>query len=164
MPVKDFELGVECSRVLFRLGRGGPAPRRHRLRARAPGRVRRRAHAVSRRRDDGRESVGLRPGRERHARSAVSTHGAGSWNRVRYRREGRGRSELHAGGARAGGGVSGKEQGVTRRHVAQDRKSTRLNSSHSQISYAVFCLKKKKNNLRTYWTSHVMSLTRIAHY
>src|SRR5688572_30926592 len=29
----------------------------------------------------------------------------------------------------------------------QDRKSTRLNSSHSQISYAVFCLKKKKNLL-----------------
>src|SRR2546427_3520100 len=28
-----------------------------------------------------------------------------------------------------------------------DRKSTRLNSSHSQISYAVFCLKKKKNNI-----------------
>src|SRR2546430_11999164 len=28
-----------------------------------------------------------------------------------------------------------------------DRKSTRLNSSHSQISYAVFCLKKKKNEL-----------------
>src|SRR2546430_5490462 len=29
-------------------------------------------------------------------------------------------------------------------HVLRDRKSTRLNSSHSQISYAVFCLKKKK--------------------
>src|SRR2546430_17669183 len=29
-----------------------------------------------------------------------------------------------------------------------DRKSTRLNSSHSQISYAVFCLKKKKNNIQ----------------
>src|SRR5688572_31845996 len=29
---------------------------------------------------------------------------------------------------------------------ASDRKSTRLNSSHSQISYAVFCLKKKKHN------------------
>src|SRR5438270_1565246 len=29
-------------------------------------------------------------------------------------------------------------------HVVRDRKSTRLNSSHSQISYAVFCLKKKK--------------------
>src|SRR2546430_7568290 len=28
--------------------------------------------------------------------------------------------------------------------LARDRKSTRLNSSHSQISYAVFCLKKKK--------------------
>src|SRR2546430_2843288 len=28
--------------------------------------------------------------------------------------------------------------------MPQDRKSTRLNSSHSQISYAVFCLKKKK--------------------
>src|SRR5688572_32093023 len=32
-----------------------------------------------------------------------------------------------------------------RRHGV-DRKSTRLNSSHSQISYAVFCLKKKKKN------------------
>src|SRR2546427_1337670 len=30
-----------------------------------------------------------------------------------------------------------------------DRKSTRLNSSHSQISYAVFCLKKKKNKPKT---------------
>src|SRR2546427_8482723 len=28
-------------------------------------------------------------------------------------------------------------------HAMEDRKSTRLNSSHSQISYAVFCLKKK---------------------
>src|SRR5688572_32466145 len=32
-------------------------------------------------------------------------------------------------------------------HFAVDRKSTRLNSSHSQISYAVFCLKKKKKQL-----------------
>src|SRR3712207_7014326 len=32
-----------------------------------------------------------------------------------------------------------------RRAVAQDRKSTRLNSSHANISYAVFCLKKKTN-------------------
>src|SRR2546426_11390628 len=30
-------------------------------------------------------------------------------------------------------------------HTYQDRKSTRLNSSHLVISYAVFCLKKKKN-------------------
>src|SRR5688572_31467443 len=31
---------------------------------------------------------------------------------------------------------------------SSDRKSTRLNSSHSQISYAVFCLKKKKNKIQ----------------
>src|SRR2546430_4767972 len=34
----------------------------------------------------------------------------------------------------------------TRHFPVEDRKSTRLNSSHSQISYAVFCLKKKKTN------------------
>src|SRR3989440_12977782 len=33
------------------------------------------------------------------------------------------------------------------RHPQIDRKSTRLNSSHDQISYAVFCLKKKKNGV-----------------
>src|SRR2546430_3841754 len=37
--------------------------------------------------------------------------------------------------------ASGPRVGITR---SVDRKSTRLNSSHSQISYAVFCLKKKK--------------------
>src|SRR2546427_6840003 len=48
----------------------------------------------------------------------------------------RARAPLAPGGARA---------------RARDRKSTRLNSSHSQISYAVFCLKKKKKKktLRT---------------
>src|SRR5688572_31373316 len=35
-----------------------------------------------------------------------------------------------------------------------DRKSTRLNSSHSQISYAVFCLKKKKKKKNTYNKEH----------
>src|SRR2546430_6889116 len=45
------------------------------------------------------------------------------------------RKTLHA--ARSSRSASGAEP-------AQDRKSTRLNSSHSQISYAVFCLKKKK--------------------
>src|SRR5688572_32576667 len=34
-------------------------------------------------------------------------------------------------------------RGEDRRKLLKDRKSTRLNSSHSQISYAVFCLKKK---------------------
>src|SRR2546430_3866476 len=33
--------------------------------------------------------------------------------------------------------------------IEQDRKSTRLNSSHSQISYAVFCLKKKRHTRST---------------
>src|SRR5688572_32637784 len=37
---------------------------------------------------------------------------------------------------------------------ATDRKSTRLNSSHSQISYAVFCLKKKKHGRRAPHARH----------
>src|SRR3712207_7382515 len=40
--------------------------------------------------------------------------------------------------------ASGTTKEVGRRG-ARDRKSTRLNSSHANISYAVFCLKKKKN-------------------
>src|SRR2546427_9046403 len=41
---------------------------------------------------------------------------------------------------------------------SSDRKSTRLNSSHSQISYAVFCLKKKKKKKITKYkvTKHTM--------
>src|SRR5438309_6093775 len=41
-------------------------------------------------------------------------------------------------------------RGGRRRRAAgsRDRKSTRLNSSHSSISYAVFCLKKKKKNTK----------------
>src|SRR5690554_1454185 len=35
-------------------------------------------------------------------------------------------------------------------HGGGDRKSTRLNSSHVRISYAVFCLKKKNKNLQTH--------------
>src|SRR3712207_7357779 len=35
------------------------------------------------------------------------------------------------------------------RDIGKDRKSTRLNSSHANISYAVFCLKKKKKNNKT---------------
>src|SRR5205085_10058396 len=36
-----------------------------------------------------------------------------------------------------------------------DRKSTRLNSSHSQISYAVFCLKKKIEDLRSHFSKQM---------
>src|SRR3712207_7386045 len=42
----------------------------------------------------------------------------------------------------------GRSVAARRRHIGfvpQDRKSTRLNSSHANISYAVFCLKKKKH-------------------
>src|SRR2546430_10243496 len=51
--------------------------------------------------------------------------------------------------ARGGFGVLKGDQGAVVageqvRASYEDRKSTRLNSSHSQISYAVFCLKKKK--------------------
>src|SRR5256886_7919672 len=41
-------------------------------------------------------------------------------------------------------------KGGWRGAAAEDRKSTRLNSSHSQISYAVFCLKKKTENNNRY--------------
>src|SRR2546430_9725470 len=42
-------------------------------------------------------------------------------------------------------GVAHQQEDIATQIVAADRKSTRLNSSHSQISYAVFCLKKKKS-------------------
>src|SRR5438309_5284728 len=48
------------------------------------------------------------------------------------------------GTGRAGGGEG----------AGRDRKSTRLNSSHSSISYAVFCLKKKKNHETTQHQRH----------
>src|SRR5256885_10044299 len=41
-----------------------------------------------------------------------------------------------------------------RKEIRQDRKSTRLNSSHLVISYAVFCLKKKKKNI-TFTPTHM---------
>src|SRR3712207_8155544 len=39
---------------------------------------------------------------------------------------------------------------LTNNFFGADRKSTRLNSSHANISYAVFCLKKKKNTYNNY--------------
>src|SRR2546427_2118758 len=46
---------------------------------------------------------------------------------------------------------------------AQDRKSTRLNSSHSQISYAVFCLKKKKTKQQLQADTRRVPLQRRQH-
>src|SRR2546422_11193819 len=54
---------------------------------------------------------------------------------------------LHAGDGASKHGVVSVEMGrgaVADEELAADRKSTRLNSSHGYISYAVFCLKKKK--------------------
>src|SRR5215469_18296920 len=45
-------------------------------------------------------------------------------------------------------GYPGSSPKDTTRTPGRDRKSTRLNSSHVEISYAVFCLKKKKNQSR----------------
>src|SRR5258707_8372714 len=53
-------------------------------------------------------------------------------------------------------------QGIKRQALAHqgDRKSTRLNSSHANISYAVFCLKKKKKKKKT---NHIYSRIREKH-
>src|SRR5439155_26619307 len=74
---------------------------------------------------------------------ALPISGSGSCPRIGKRRESvvatRARCKVSGHhGCRLGGGGSG---GV--RRGARDRKSTRLNSSHVAISYAVFCLKKK---------------------
>src|SRR5688572_32761663 len=51
---------------------------------------------------------------------------------------------------------------ASERRSCVDRKSTRLNSSHSQISYAVFCLKKKKKNtITSFQYSHPISENNI---
>src|SRR2546430_11042675 len=64
-----------------------------------------------------------------------------SGRHVRQRRD---RARREPAGRRAAAGRAAHRRGQQVR--VGDRKSTRLNSSHSQISYAVFCLKKKKNN------------------
>src|SRR3712207_7571227 len=50
---------------------------------------------------------------------------------------------------------------ATTAHGGLDRKSTRLNSSHANISYAVFCLKKKKqtNHIDLHTRSNLLELT-----
>src|SRR3712207_7700637 len=53
----------------------------------------------------------------------------------------RGVGVRRVGGARAGD----QRRGAAAQRGRRDRKSTRLNSSHANISYAVFCLKKKKS-------------------
>src|SRR5947208_4184903 len=50
---------------------------------------------------------------------------------------------------------AGRAQRSIDSRVVGDRKSTRLNSSHQIISYAVFCLKKKKNNTKDKRKTHI---------
>src|SRR2546427_11386848 len=87
-------------------------------------------------------------GREQvHAFRGRSEAEGGQYSRVRW-------DDDAAYAERVGERASEQRSGTPERHQrhspgveaarhAQDRKSTRLNSSHSQISYAVFCLKKK---------------------
>src|SRR3712207_7282065 len=56
-------------------------------------------------------------------------------------------ADLRRGGAAARGAAHHVRAARSRAGADQDRKSTRLNSSHANISYAVFCLKKKKMNI-----------------
>src|SRR3712207_7348090 len=67
---------------------------------------------------------------------------------------------------RVGGeGVEGTAAARQRRvePALEDRKSTRLNSSHANISYAVFCLKKKKNlNHNQHTTTHLTTLRTLS--
>src|SRR3712207_7613428 len=53
-------------------------------------------------------------------------------------------------GSRTGSGSRRQMRGREALIVVQDRKSTRLNSSHANISYAVFCLKKKQLHVASY--------------
>src|SRR3712207_7282331 len=59
------------------------------------------------------------------------------------------RSVLVIAGVWVGDAFSRTQRGGAGSYRAVDRKSTRLNSSHANISYAVFCLKKKKNHTDT---------------
>src|SRR5437879_11152731 len=70
--------------------------------------------------------------------------GEGGDHGARAGGQGRGLARRRDPGGRRGPGVD--DEG--RAGVGGDRKSTRLNSSHRCISYAVFCLKKKKNKTR----------------
>src|SRR3712207_8767805 len=72
-------------------------------------------------------------------RSGGSTTARGAGREDEGRRGHRGAGALEDGQGRRGGGRLGRGVGCR----PEDRKSTRLNSSHANISYAVFCLKKK---------------------
>src|SRR3712207_7055370 len=57
---------------------------------------------------------------------------------------------------------AGSEHPRSRRGLVQDRKSTRLNSSHANISYAVFCLKKKTHLIASMLAHHSHTLSYLS--
>src|SRR5438132_5635565 len=61
-------------------------------------------------------------------------------------------------------GYSNQTTDAASRKLFADRKSTRLNSSHTVISYAVFCLKKKKKNKRITEIQHNRKRNKIKAY
>src|SRR6476620_12419821 len=82
--------------------------------------------------------------RRRHTRywrdwssDVCSSDLAGARRRGRHLSDGQGRSH-------------GQSPQPEDRRISRDRKSTRLNSSHANISYAVFCLKKKKKKIKSF--------------
>src|SRR5690606_40580572 len=77
------------------------------------------------------------PDPRRHLGNSAGAYGAGR-DSARAIRTDRARIPLDPAGAASGVGADAV------RSTVRDRKSTRLNSSHVKISYAVFCLKKKK--------------------
>src|SRR2546427_9198025 len=81
----------------------------------------------------GRQRAGFREGRDEQL-----AHGEGKKKRHQERA-----------GLPVGGDPEEEKSQDRRERAEEDRKSTRLNSSHSQISYAVFCLKKKKQKKTT---------------
>src|SRR5688572_25001047 len=116
------------------------------------------AHAQQIREHTGRRDFGTCAGTLHDERVAVVARGGVTHHVVGQRDVGEGMRFLELGYAHRGLAIGGKPAHVAqdlaarRRfvealpHLAvvfRDRKSTRLNSSHSQISYAVFCLKKK---------------------
>src|SRR3712207_8643482 len=82
--------------------------------------------------------------RQSAARASGCARGAARCRLLRAADDLRGAQE---GGTRRGGGNATRLQSGCGTSGRRDRKSTRLNSSHANISYAVFCL--KKNNKKT---------------
>src|SRR5690349_22902367 len=80
-----------------------------------------------------------------------------------FRSRGGGGRDPDADPGRAGVAGCGGGAVARRRSDGEDRKSTRLNSSHVEISYAVFCLKKKKELKSWNACAHTSGSVNIAH-